>query len=413
MTVRYLLILLSFTLSGYGCSQSRLLLTGSSYLVIDNSAKVVIENPAPNAVSTTGTGGIMTESEFDQLIWKIGTGTGSYTIPFVSQAAVSQIPFTLTIATAGTGPGLFRFSTYPGAVADNNTYRPSDVTHMFDFNTGSVNNSNHTIDRFWIVDASGYAIRPNATLQFTYRDAEHLQVGNSIIEGGLGAQRFNSISNQWGDYLPQGMTNTTANTTSNVPAGPADFFRSWTLSEVTHPLAVELSYFKSSCAGNGIVLNWQTVSETQTDHFEIEHYDGTFTIIGAVAPEEEGQVGSNYSFHTGFARSGTFQLVEVTKDGHRIVLSAVAASCENNSEAIAGYSSEQTTLTLVFESESESVEQLQVYDTGGKLIFLTDLEITRGINSISVPGLFLSSGIYFVRLKNGQTSINEKVIATP
>src|SRR3989338_3291331 len=61
------LVLSSCTIFGQG----RLILNNNAFMVVDNSAKVVIANPATNAVSTTGTGGnIVTESEFDQVIWK-------------------------------------------------------------------------------------------------------------------------------------------------------------------------------------------------------------------------------------------------------------------------------------------------------------------------------------------------------
>ena len=413
MSWNYLLVLSLFLSPENFFSQARLVLAGNSYIVIDNAAKVVVENQSAGAIVQSGTGGIMTESEVDQLVWKIGAATGNYVVPFVSQAPITQIPFTVNITTAGTGTGQFFLSTYPGAVADNNTYRPSDVTHMFDYTTGSVNNSDHVIDRFWIADASGYGTKPAATLQFTYRDQEHLQGGNAIIEGGLGAQRFNSVSNIWGDYLPQGTTNVATNTTSGVPVSPANFFRSWTLSELLHPLAAELNYFQSVCSGPGILLSWQTSSETAVDHFEIEYHDQQqFTVIGFVQPSGPGGGISNYSFRPVSQRSGTFRLVEVTTDGERVVRSLVSASCGMNEEVTVSYNSDQHALLLGFNGESESEEYLELYDAGGKVVFRTAIPIAKGMNSIVVPDLFLSTGMYIVRLKNGQSFISKKVNAT-
>jgi len=410
MHYRYLL-LIAFLSATNAWSQSRLVMTGSSYIVIDNNAKVVVENPATDAITNSGTGGIMTESEFDQVIWNIGTGTGAYVMPFVSQAAVTQIPFTVNITAPGTGAGQLLFSTYPGPVADNNTYRPSDVTHMYDYNTGSVNNSSHTIDRFWIADASGYGTKPSATLQFTYRDAEHLQTGNSIVEGSLGAQRFNSLTNHWGDYLPQGITNTATNTTSNVPAVPANFFRSWTLSEITTPLAIELAYFKSSCSGSSLTLSWQTTSETDVDHFEIEHYlQGQFSVIGFIQPQPAEGI-RNYTFTPGNNREGVFRLVEVDMNGNRYVRSSVSATCSLEVPVVVSYNSEMGALHMSFEGNAESLEMLQIYDAGGKLVFVTELEISKGVNAVVLPDMFLSTGMYMVRLQNGQALISEKVIA--
>lgn len=400
--------LLFFSVNSFG--QSRLILNNNAFIVIDNNAKVVVENSATNAVATLGTGGnIVTESEFDQVIWNIGTGTGAYVMPFTSQTTFTKIPFTANFTAAGTGAGRVAFSTYPGPTWDNNTYRPSDVTHMWDYYSASFNNSAHVIDRFWIIDATGYGTKPTATFQFTYRDIEHSVAANTIVESDLGAQRFNNLTNHWGDYLPQGTTNTVANTTSNVPVSPANFFRSWTLSEITFPLAAEISYFKSSCKSDALVLQWQTLSESNLDHFEIEHYEnGLFHVIGMVQPVGSGSGVENYTFESQVNREGTFQLIEVDVDGNRSVKSSITASCVA-SDVIVSYVNGG--IILSFDGAIESVEPLQLFDAAGKLVYESNLSISNGANTVVLPDMNLSSGMYMLRLKNGLSFINEKVVA--
>ena len=389
--------------------QAQLVMTGASYIVIDNSAKLVVENPATNAIINSGTGGIMTESEFDQVFWFIGNGTGAYTMPFVSEAAITQIPFTANIGTAGTGGGIIRFSTYPGATWDNNTYRPSDVTHMFDYNTNSVNNSDNVIDRFWIVDATGYGTKPSATFLFTYRDAEHLQVGNNIVEADLGAQRFHPGPNIWGDYLPQGTTNPATNQTAGVPVIPTDFWRSWTLSEVTSPLSVEVSYFKATCDGQQLKFNWQTLSESKVDHFEIEHLNGQhFEVIGMVAPKG-GLTINNYEFESEVYRSGTFRLIEIDSDGNRVVKSTIQADCSNTNTFVS-FDQSTNTLYLQFEGQFNGEEVLEIFDATGRVVYKTNVVLQYGTNFISVPDLQFSQGFYSVRMKNGNKLISEQII---
>ncbi|HLP53809.1 MAG TPA: T9SS type A sorting domain-containing protein [Fluviicola sp.] len=411
--MRYSKLLSAFLLvsSSAVFAQSRLILNNNAFVVIDNNAKVVIENPATNAVTTMGTGGnIVTESEFDQVYWNIGTSTGTYVMPFTSQTTFTKIPFTANITAAGTGAGVVRFSTYPGPTWDNNTYRPSDVTHMWDYYSASFNNSLHVVDRFWIIDAAGYGTKPTATFQFTYRDVEHTAVGNTIVESDLGAQRFNSSTNHWGDYLPQGTTNTVANTTSNVPVSPANFFRSWTLSEITFPLAAEIAYFKSSCTGDALVLQWQTLSESGLDHFEIEHLqNGQYAVIGFVQPTGNGSGVENYSFTSTVNREGIFQLVEVDTDGNRLVKSTISASCVATDNVIVSYSNGG--ITMSFDGAAESVEDLQIFDAAGRLVYNSDLSISNGANTVVIPDLNLSHGMYMVRLKNGLNFISEKVVA--
>ena len=375
-------------------SQGRLVINNNAFIVIDNSAKVVVENSATTGVTTLGTGGnIVTESEFDQVIWNIGTSTGNYVMPFTSQGTFTKIPFTANITGAGVGVGRIAFSTYPGATWDNNTYRPSDVTHMFDYNTNSVNNSDHVIDRFWVIDALGYGTKPTATFQFTYRDVEHTQVGNNIVEANLGAQRFNNNGNIWGDYLPIGVTNTVANTTSAVPVSPANFFRSWTLSEITNPLAVELAYFKSVCDKEGVLLEWQTLTETDVDHFEIYHVDSNAdrTLLAEVAAQNAPN--SNYGYHSAQFREGIFELVEVSANETKTTKGQLTANCLSASNWI-HYDPSGQSLVVSVESSQEDILPLKLYDAAGKLVFVQNVDIHEGNNLIALPIQNVCNGMY-------------------
>lgn len=403
------LLLSPFFLASFAFSQAQLVLTGASYIVIDNSAKLVVENPSTNAIINSGSGGIMTESEFDQVYWFIGSGTGAYTMPFVSQAAITQIPFTANIGSAGSAGGTIIFSTYPGPTWDNNTYRPSDVTHMFDYNTNSVNNSDNVIDRFWIVDASSYGTKPGATFTFTYRDVEHTQVGNNIVEADLGAQRFHPGPNIWGDYLPQGTTDVAVNQTSGVPVVPSDFWRSWTLSEVTSPLSVELSYFKGSCDGSKLSFKWQTLSESNVDHFEVERYNGSqFEVIGFVAAQGGNGI-NNYSFESQVYRAGAFRLVEITTDGERVEKSVLQIDCSSD-ENLVSFDNSSNTLFLQFEGLINADQSLEIFDASGKLVYEKDIEVQLGSNFIAITDLQFSKGYYAIRLQNGTTTITDKII---
>lgn len=386
------LIVTSCGLSAH--AQARLILNNNAFVVIDNTAKVVVENSATTGVSTLGTGGnIVTESEFDQVIWNIGTSTGNYVMPFTSQGTFTKIPFTAAITAAGTGAGRIAFSTYPGPIWDNNTYRPSDVTHMFDLNTNSVNNSDHVIDRFWIIDATGYTTKPTATFQFTYRDLEHTQVGNNIVEVNLGAQRFHPGPNIWGDYLPQGVTNAAANTTSNVPVSPANFFRSWTLSETTNPLAVELAYFKSVCEKEGVKLEWKTLTETDVDRFELYHVDANS--IRNLLTEIPAQNSSNslYTYHSSEYRDGIFELVEVSLDGIQTTKGQISANCLSAANWV-HYDPAGQSLILGISSGQDEVLPLRLYDAAGKLVFVQDIQVNEGMNQVVLPLQTISNGMY-------------------
>jgi hypothetical protein len=375
-------------------SQGRLVINDNAFVVIDNTAKVVVENSAANGVTTLGTGAnIVTESEFDQVIWNVGTSTGNYVMPFTSQGTFTKIPFSANITGAGVGVGRIAFSTYPGPTWDNNTYRPSDVTHMFDYNTNSVNNSDHVIDRFWIIDALGYGTKPSATFQFTYRDVEHTQVGNNIVEASLGAQRFHPGPNVWGDYLPQGVTNVALNTTSAVPVSSANFFRSWTLSETTNPLAVELAYYKSVCDKAGVLLEWKTLTESEVDHFDLYHVDinATRTLLTQVPAQNIPN--STYSYHSSQFRDGIFELVEVSQDGQETTKGQLSANCLSTANWI-HFDPAGQSLILGISSGQDELLPLKLYDAAGKLVFVQDIQVHEGMNQVVLPLQTISNGMY-------------------
>ena len=220
-------------------------------MVLKNNIELVINNSATNAITTLGTGGnIVSESELNRIKWNIGTATGTYTVPF-TKSPTNKIPFTINITTAGVGSGSILFSTYSGSTWDNSLYMPTGVANMGDINL--ANNSAYVIDRFWLIDAIGYTTKPTATFAFTYLDAElATNGGNNITEANLRAQRFNSTAGTWWGYNPQGTNDVTLNTVTSVPVAPADFFRSWTLTDKNFPLPIELLYFTASPLPGGV-----------------------------------------------------------------------------------------------------------------------------------------------------------------
>jgi len=225
-------------------ASAQLVMTGSFYVVMTggtqaNPTSLVLTNPATSGITNTGSGWIVSENEFNQVDWNIGTNTGTYVVPF-GYSNTDAIPVTCDITAAGVGSGSIRFSTYHGSTWDNSLYEPSDVTNMTDFS--AVNYSNNAVDRFWILDAKGYTTKPTPTIKFSYihSGASEIAVPNYIVESTLLAQRFNSGTNVWTDFFGITGTDLTTTNTGTVSSGsvtPANFYRSWTLfndsSEIT------------------------------------------------------------------------------------------------------------------------------------------------------------------------------------
>jgi hypothetical protein len=216
---------------------AQVVMTGSYYMVLDGGSSasptaLVLTNPAPAAITNNGSGWIVSENEFNEVLWNIGTTTGTYVVPF-GYGNTDYLPLTCDITTAGVGSGNIAFSTYHCSTWDNALYEPSVVTNMNDFN--QPNYSKDAVDRFWVLATSGYSTKPAPDLTFTYirsGGSSEIAAPNYIVEPALIAQRFNTSLNQWHDWLGITGSDVTSSSTGTVSSGPvsaSDFYRSWCL----------------------------------------------------------------------------------------------------------------------------------------------------------------------------------------
>lgn len=388
-------------------AQSRMVINNNCYMVINGGGKLVIQNPNTNAISTTGSGAnIVSENEDNQVKWMIGNNTGSYTIPFTSSDGV-KIPMDINITSSGSLGGYILFSTYAGWWL-NLAYMPSDVTHMNNLFTG-LNNSVNTIDRFWIVDALGYGVKPAGEMAFTYKDDEHSVAMNTITESELRAQRFNNTLNTWGDYLPSGSINTTSNVVSNIPFDNTSFFRSWTLAENSNPLPVELLNAQLWCDNGQPILSWITASETNNSFFTI---GGSMDAI-------------NYSSITDIPGSGTtnithsysyecsndyryFKLSQTDFDGTIEELGVFYNQCRNDLDWNIWYANSPSG-TLLLQDKEEHEIHLELFSTNGQLVWQQSVFSTNGILECKLP-LDLCKGVYVAKAQRKNQIQTLKII---
>jgi hypothetical protein len=173
-------------------------------------------------------------------------------------------------------------------MAFDNTPYPSEVIHMAGAD-GSADVSENVVDRFWVLDIDDpmgtgevYTTQPTANISFSYNtDAEEIGNGNSITMGDLVAQQYDGVVDKWFGWFSGGTANGVygidngAGVVSGVIPPSNAWYRTWTLSDKSSPLPIELTYFNSHCENEGLVLEWQTASEINNEYFEIlKSFDG-------------------------------------------------------------------------------------------------------------------------------------------
>ncbi|MGZ4054986.1 MAG: hypothetical protein ACXVPM_08805, partial [Bacteroidia bacterium] len=357
------------------------------YLVVDNPNITAITQPlnvpftnvSPCVTPCGGSGGFVSESEYNMVKWNIGANIGIYTVPFYYFAGSQYIPLTTTITSAGSAGGNIKFSTYHGPTYDNATYMPTGVTNMGNVTIPVANNSAKVTDRFWILDATSYASKPNVTLSFTYVDAENTAASSTITEANLGAQRWNQSAyagaGDWDGFLypPAGTIVTATNIVSLVNAPAADFYRSWTLVDNTTPLPIELLDEEAACSDKNVVIKWTTATEKNNDFFTIERsIDGiNFTDIGTVPGAGNSTSILNYSYtdYNSFNGISYYRLKQTDYNGANKTFNMITAqNCNSSSTDVNAYNNQNGNIAIIINSESGSTYTASLYDALGKKI---------------------------------------------
>ncbi len=404
--MKYLIsIIASLFICNFSFPQNRLVMSGNIYMTLGDYTYMVIDNSSSNAITNLGTGGnIISEGEYRRVKWNIGTQTGTYTVPFTKSAG-NKIPVSLNITGAGIGNGSVLFSTYGGNIWDNNTYKPSDVTHMNSLNT-FFNNSAYVIDRFWLIDAVNYTVKPTISLLFTYLDAEWSATGNSVSEANLLVQRFNSNLNKWADWIGNPQTaNTSVNTVESGSISSANFFRSWTLVDQGSVLSVSLLSCNAICheERNKILINWTTASESNNDYFVVEK--SSDNLIWDSVSIVDGSGNSNkkiyYSYMDDIYDFSYYRLKQVDFDGKANYSDIIYADCpEHSIELINIYPNPASDYFYYSVSSDESRKIIiSVIDVLGREVIRKYEYIDEGINEQSLDISNLISGIYFFNVE--------------
>jgi hypothetical protein len=312
--------------------QARIMLNNGGFINITNAAYLVVENPAANAITRTTSGHIITEGENNNIRWSIGTTATAYIIP-LGYTTANYIPVTFTTSAAA-GSGFIDFATYHTAW-NNISQLPTGVSTFT--RASGADNSAFVIDRFWKIDAQSYTTKPTLTnLLFTYIDAEHSVASNSITESNLMAQRYNTTTNQWGDYAPTGTVVTGSNTVTVASLTPANFFKWWTLVDLSQPLPIDLLSFSAKPVGQTVQLDWSTAIESNNEYFTIQRSaDGiNFSDVGKVKGSGSSNLarGYNYSDLDALVGRSYYRLKQTDTDGNSKISELRKVEIESSTE---------------------------------------------------------------------------------
>lgn len=172
-----------------------------------------------------------------------------------------------------------------------------------------------------------------------------------------------------------------------------------------YSLPLKMGDFAALKKSTGIQLNWETLTEQNTSHFEIERSaDGnSFSSIGSINAAGNSTDKKYYTHMDAAPLNGTnfYRLKMIDLDGTATFSRVVAIRNNNASLELQLFPNPATdVLQVQVPSTRREEASLLITDAAGKILLRKAIQISEGHNSISLPVAQLPKGLYFITVDN-------------
>jgi hypothetical protein len=341
------------------------------------------------------------------------------------------------IVAAGTGELRKRFTStlsdqplfiFPvGTTAGGNEYTPVEL----DFNSGTFNSEAYVgvravdqrssfmssgitnyLNRNWFVEPSGIS-SPNYDI--TLRYVQNDWIGDSGAEGSVLPIKYSTSSGTGTWYQPEAGGFTNADPIGSGFGNSTSDFLNWqsvnSFSEFggaegnNQPLPIELLSLSASCEKEIVTLSWQTASEQNSSHFNIEKsINGIdWRVIGTVMAAGNSTEEINYTFVDSEKSSSDkyYRLNQVDIDGENEIFGPIQANCENEKDIFKSFPnpSDKNGFSVVLNTKNlEGNGILSISDSKGNVVYKKQVEVEKGISLWNISEPNLSPGVYFIQI---------------
>jgi hypothetical protein len=273
------------------------------------------------------------------------------------------------------------------------------------------------INKTWIVEPNNAVTDFDSNIKLYFNPTTIAQGGDFVSTSGQvigdlipvkysGGQWYQPIDGTFSNSLAQGTAGSII-TDFLTWDGLTTFSEFGGVGSSNNPLPVELLSFNGMCEEGMVNLAWQTASEFNSSHFDLEKStDGeTWRVMATIpsagtsnelltyqAMDNNGTNGSNY-----------YRLRQVDNDGKEKLYDPINVSCV---ESTAGYftsypnPSGNEFQVVVNNKEILGACTLNIVDVHGKVIDQRSIDMKEGINMFVITEM-LKPGIYFLNITNG------------
>lgn len=180
---------------------------------------------------------------------------------------------------------------------------------------------------------------------------------------------------------------------------------------VVSVLPVKLVYFKGTEQDHIVTLGWQTASEQESDHFEIERsVDGlNFTVIGIKRGAGNSSSLLAYTFKDDVSSLSShtvyYRLRQVDIDGNQASSAVVKIELDQSRSLVTSPNPFNSDIKFEIYSDKAAKASISLYNSSGSLVRQEGVEVNTGYNTIIIKDLeSLPAGMITVIMK-----VNDKI----
>lgn len=209
-------------------------------------------------------------------------------------------------------------------------------------------------------------------------------------------------------YYASGQTTTGGWGFSSSAAGVYGLSFNGSVTAIASALPVELLSLNAQCADDNIVVEWATATEHNTLNFAVQRSEEGTTWSDVQTVEAAGNSNSTIRYsiedRNSAANSTYYRLIQTDQDGVQKIYGPILTNCGSENIPFMTYPNPSTgDFTVQFGSEKIIGDALMtVADATGKIVRSIQMTIEHGTQSMLIPSLNLTPGIYHIRLTGNQ-----------
>jgi len=253
------------------------------------------------------------------------------------------------------------------------------------------------VNRTWMIDEAT-AGGTNATLRLFWNGAgEEI---NAFSAATAFMAHYVAAASLWdniGGTVGAGYVETSNNTS----------FSPFTISSSTTfaPLPVELISLGAQCSNEDVIVSWSTASEHNSLNFIVERSENglNWNEVQTVTAAVNSNTVREYAIEDAGAARGLkyYRLIQTDQDGAQKVYGPVMSNCGSDADMFMSFPNpSDADITLVFNSKKiNGSTTLMVRDAHGRVVRSMSLEIQPGTDSMLIPDMELTPGVYYLQLE--------------